>query len=223
MNVEAAYAAVRRRRELAGQAPLGPFGEAAARRDLARLADWEARLRELGAAGPWTRIALGRGTAAAQLVPALGLDVEVGGRVRRVELVGTTELVGGAGLSRSLVLVRKAITPEHRLRHALDHLVLAAADLAGGIRDGIVLGEGADRRRLRPWSRDEARAHLALLAGDLLGQPHAYVLRRVAEHEGIPPLGYGPLVRDPGLPIPDDVDAIRRRRLAPILDREVAS
>jgi exodeoxyribonuclease V gamma subunit len=229
-----AYRRVLRRRELAGHAPRGPFGEAAARRDLARLASWHQALWRRGAlGGPWTRLAFGRaGVRGAELLPAVALDVAVRGRTRRVEIVGTTDLIGGAARERTLVLVHKDIADEHRLRHALDHLLLAAADVATGAREGLVLGEAPDVRRLAPWRPDEARAHLAILAADLLGGPHAYVLpyatarsalagppRRPRRDGVIPELGWGPLERATGLDVPADAAAIARRRLAPILDR----
>ena len=238
LPLDVAYEKIRRRRALAGQAPLGLFGDAARHRDLERLERWQKELTKRGAlGGPWQRIGFGRATTkVATLEKPVTLDLELRGRQRRIELVGTTELFGGADRERSIVLVNRDPNEEHRLRHAVDHLVLAAAGLAGGEREGLVLGEKTDVRLLAPWERGDAIAHLRTLIGDLLGGPHAYYLTlHVAKQalkgadlrkptpnpsDPMPPLGWGPLDRDPGLVIPGDVAAIARRRLAPLLDRE---
>lgn len=237
-SLEWAYEAVRKRRTLAGQAPLGLFGEAARRRDLDRLGSWRDDLEERGAlGGPWHRIGFGRATTkVATLEKPIALDLSLRGRTRRVEIVGTTELFGGPKRERSVVLVNREATDEHRLRNGIDHLVLAAADLASGAREGLVLGEKIDVRRLAPWTRADAVAHLTTLVGELLGGPHAYYLTLYLAKNALrgsdlrkptpnpsdpmPPLGWGPLDRDPGLVIPGDAAAIARRRLAPLLDRE---
>ncbi len=226
MEPDAAHARVRTRRELASRGPRGPFGEAAARRDRVRLAQWRGILADRGELGPWQRIAFGRaGMRDAALHRAIAL--EVGGR--RVEIVGTTELMTP---QTSLVLVNNAPDHEHHLRHAIDHLALSAAGLIDGARTGLVLGAETAVRRLGAWTADEARAHLALLAGELLGGPHAYLLpydtarnaldgkiTRPRRDEHRPPLGWGPLDRDPGLAIPEDAIEIARRRLGPIAQR----
>lgn len=235
--VEEAYAQVRRRRELAGQAPLGPFGAAAARRDVAQLGRWREELREKQALdGPWQRLAFGRaGVRDARLEPAIVLDVEVRGRLRRIEIVGTTELVGGPGGVRSLMLAQNEVKDEHQLRPALDHVALTAAGVVEGERCAFLFGKKKlELHRLLPWTRDAARAHLATLAGDLLGGPHAYLLplytakaalrgeiKRPQRSEHVPPLGWGPLDRDPGLAVPADAAAIAARRLAPLTTRMV--
>src|SRR5205823_7856911 len=130
---------------------------------------------------------------------------------------------------RSLVLVNKDPTDEHALRHAVDHLVLTAAGLAAGTRAGIVCGADTDARRLAPWTEAEARAHLALLVGELYGAHHAYYLPYAAAKNllrgkaykkvGEKPLGFGPIARDPGLAPPDDALEIARRRVGPIEER----
>ncbi|MCA9676897.1 MAG: hypothetical protein KC464_17820, partial [Myxococcales bacterium] len=191
--------------------------------------------------GPWTRLAFGRATVdGARLERALAIDVELGDgdarRRRRVELVGTTELCCGDDLATSVILVNK-VQAEHHLRHALDHLVLAAAGVtAGAARTGLVLGDKIDDKALAPWTADAARDHLALLIGELLEQRHAYLLPyrvaldvlagktprlRHATDKVATSLGFGPLRRDDGLTLPPDAADLARRRLGPLLDRMI--
>jgi hypothetical protein len=134
-------------------------------------------------------------------------------------------------------LLRKAEarSPYH-LRGALDHAVLAAAGLAPAGHAHVLLDdEGAARRvEHRPWPGGEARAYLAALAGELLDQPHGYLLPFEALARalggGKPPtrygdptggLGYGPIERRDGLEPPADAAAIAQRRLRPLVERMV--
>ncbi len=230
LALDAAYAAIRRRRVLTGHAALGLFGEVATHADLIQLNRWTKQLHDHGAEGPWSRVAFGRATVEhATLREPLGFEVTVRGRPRRVELVGTTELLGGPLLARSLVLVNRTIRADHHLRHAVDHVVLAAAGVTADVRrDGLVLGEKADARALPAWSEAKARGYLGELLGELLGERHAYLLPfasgfDVLKGKGLAlpkkkgaALGFGPLRRDHGLALPPDALAMIQRRLAPL-------
>lgn len=226
----AAYADARRHRVLSGHAALGLFGDVAAEADLRQLVRWAEALAAHGAAGPWTRLAFGRASVdGARLHEPIALDVTIGGASRRVELVGTTELLGGPALERSLVLVNRNVRPDHHLRHALDHVALAAAGVtAGRRRDALVLGDKAVARGQPAWDQATARAYLAALCGELLGAGHAYLLPfetavgvlkgkalALNKKKGAA-LGFGPLRRDHGLALPPDALAMIQRRLAPL-------
>ena len=161
---------------LRGQFPVGVFGEAARAVDVALLEAWRAALGplEVGAA---TRIAFGRASSpGAVLHPALELELSGG---RTVRLVGQTELmVRGATFTSIVPMLRDPdkASPYH-LRGALDHLVLAAAGLAPAGHAHKLVGPGASCEVAHaPWTAAEARAHLALLVGELLDVPHGYLL-----------------------------------------------
>jgi hypothetical protein len=117
---------------------------------------------------------------------------------------------------------------------------------AAGILDGrehrttvVTAGERTERVQLAPWSRDEARAYLGTLVGDLLGSSHEYLLpcEAVFDHlnkpekhiyglveqlkskrQGMSSL-YGPITELEHLHAPYDADAIIERRFGPLIAR----
>jgi hypothetical protein len=115
------------------------------------------------------------------------IDLPLGevGRPLRVEIVGRTEAVTPAG-SLILALRRSAIDAELKarkdaLRAFLDQVMLSASGVSDGRPHAALVctaGEaaGSSRIRLAPLSRDEARAWLAMVAADLLGRAHGYLL-----------------------------------------------
>ena len=218
---------------LRGQFPVGVFAEAARTLDLRLLERWRAALGPV-AVGAAVRIGFGRAWAeGAELRPALVLDLSGG---RTVRLVGQTELMlrGDALVSVVPVLRKCESRSPYHLRGALDHLVLAAAGLAPAGHAHVLLdGEGAARRvEHRAWSTDEARAYLAILAGELLERAHGYLLPfealvkalgggKAPSRFGDPTggLGYGPIERHDGLEPPGDAAEIAARRLRPLVER----
>jgi exodeoxyribonuclease V gamma subunit len=231
--VERRYDAERKQRQLRGQFPVGVFADAARRLDLEVLERWRAGLGPIAADGA-TRIGFGRASSpGAELHPALSIDLSGG---RTVRLVGQTELLIRGGRHTSVIaLVRKLEKRSHyHLRGAFDHLLLAAAGIAG---DGHLHRLIDDRGEIcevehAAWSAADARAYLAGLIGELLDAPHGYRLPfdalvkalqggRPAVRFGDPTggLGYGPIDRGDGLAPPPDAAGIARRRLLPLVER----
>jgi hypothetical protein len=228
------YDAVVSELELRGQFPVGVFGEAARVIDLHTLACWREALGliEVGAA---TRIAFGRShSPMAELGPALELELSGG---RTVRLVGQTELLVRSGARATSViplLGEAAAKSRYHLRGALDHVVLAAAGMAGSGHAHVLLAADGNTRRIdhAPWTQPDARAYLAGLVGELLDAPHGYLLpfdtlvRALAGGklsttfgDLTKGLGYGPIERADGLDLPVDAAAIAQRRLAPLVER----
>ncbi|HMG53422.1 MAG TPA: hypothetical protein VK601_08065, partial [Kofleriaceae bacterium] len=235
--VERRYDAERKQRQLRGQFPVGVFAEAARSLDLEVLERWRAGLGPIAADGA-TRIGFGRASSpGAELLPALSIDLSGG---RTVRLVGQTELlIRGRRHTSVVTLLRKVEKRSHyHLRGAFDHLVLAAAGLAG---DGHVHRLIDDRGQVceiehAAWTAGDARAYLAGLIGELLDEPHGYLLpfealaralqggrsgRGPGARFGDPTagLGYGPIDRGDGLDPPADAARIARRRLLPLVER----
>jgi hypothetical protein len=162
------------------------------------------------------------------------LDVELGGRARKIQLVGQTELYGVA--CGALILANGEARPRHHLRAMFDHLVLAAAGLAdlGGFKH-LVLTRGKPKAGVHErWPRAEAQAHLAALLRDLFADGHAYLLSldmqidvlegqaaSVVQASDFGPgsIGYGPLKSRDDLELPADVRALAERRLGPMWRR----
>ncbi|HEY5920567.1 MAG TPA: exodeoxyribonuclease V subunit gamma [Kofleriaceae bacterium] len=245
------YQAVVRDLELRGQFPVGVFGSAARANDLRVLAEWRDKLAELGmlprhqlhvvgsapAAGAplATRLGFGRSSSPiAELMPALEIPLGAG---RTVRLVGQTEILLRTGDRHTSVipLLGKADRrSRYHLRGALDHLVLAAAGLANHGHVHVLLDPEGTTRKVEhaPWSRDEAQHYLASLIGELLDQPHGYLLPFSHLVDGLngkkpsrqygdttPVLGYGPITRLDGLAAPPQPGEIAERRLAPLVER----
>jgi exodeoxyribonuclease V gamma subunit len=223
--------------ELRGQFPVGVFGEAARIVDLRTLERWST---ELGVvpAGAATRIGFGRSMSeAAELRPALELELEPG---RTVRLVGSTEILirQGDRATSVIAMVGPATnTSRHHLRGALDHVVLAAAGLARNGHEHVLLDPTGMARRVAhdPWPEADARAYLIELVRDLLDRAHGYllpfdVLRRSLEsrepwgrsQQGRDPtggLGFGPIDKPYGLELPDGMVAMAKSRLGPLASR----
>jgi exodeoxyribonuclease V gamma subunit len=231
LSVEDALAAVARARALAGHAPVGVFGEVELERHRALLERWSKEIAKRGGAPRWRRHAFGKSAGAGcEPHPAIVLDVTIDGRARQVELVGWTELVGGA--LGSLVLQPGKASERHELRGAFDAAVLAATGVAHAHAHLILDGEGAAIFAQHTlWPERDARAWLRTLVEDLLGGPHAYLLslKQVAAILGGKPvpadgardgypgaIGYGPLRRADDLSVPIDAPAIVARRHAPL-------
>ncbi|HEY3802284.1 MAG TPA: exodeoxyribonuclease V subunit gamma [Kofleriaceae bacterium] len=232
------YDAVVRELALRGQFPVGVFGEAARAVDLRTLERWRAELGPV-AVGDATRIGFGRSASqAAELLPALELELAPG---RTVRLVGSTELLlrrKGRALSVIAMVGAAEKSSRHHLRGALDHVVLAAAGLAREGHDHVLLSPAGTARRVshEPWTQGDAIAYLVELIRELVDQPHGYllpfdVLRRALEGRGpnpgkppprrdaFPALGFGPIERPDGLAAPADPFAIARRRFGPLAER----
>ncbi len=252
-SLEDCYDAAIAEIQLRGQFPVGVFAEAARTLDLAVISTWLASLRliapvagvgaDAGHAGGATRFGFGRAfSAGATLCPALAIELASGSSVR---LMGQTELLvraagaGGTSTTRytsvvPMVRVLEKKTPYH-LRGAFDHVVLAAAGLAndGHIHTLIDPKGHVCVVQHDPWTKRDAQAFLATLAGDLLELSHGYLLPFETLVKGLaggkpPPrnygdptggLGYGPIERRDGLAAPDDIAAIADRRLRPLVER----
>ncbi len=231
---EATYIAVVRDMELRGQFPVGVFGTAARAADLRLLELWRSKLGPI-AIGSITRLAFGRSTSpAAELLSAL--DIALPGN-RNVRLIGQTEILVREGSRyRSIIPLTGKASKDSRyhLRGALDHLVLAAAGLAREGHSHLLVDKDGGTREVRhePWSQTDAQAFLAGLVGELLDEPHGYLLplshlsnalagKKPSRQYGdtMPVLGFGPIDRLDGLAAPPDPGAIARRRLEPIVVR----
>ncbi len=214
--------------QLQGRFPVGVFATAARAIDLGMLERWR---KPLGPIGTVTRVGFGRAhSPGAELHPAL--ELPLGDRV--VRLVGQTELLLRGPRYRSIVAVTSEvkIRSKYHLRGALDHLLLAAGGIANDGHEHVLVDRDGTTRVIQhaPWSRDEALAHLAVLAGELLDGAHGYLLpfeslvkalsmqpaRNSWHDEG---LGFGPIERPDGLDLPPDAMAMARRRLLPIVTR----
>jgi exodeoxyribonuclease V gamma subunit len=232
--VERRYDTERKQRQLRGQFPVGVFADAARRLDLEVLERWRAGLGPIAADGA-TRIGFGRASSpGAELRPALSIDLPGG---RTVRVIGQTELlIRGRRHTSVITLLRKLEKRSHyHLRGAFDHLLLAAAGIAG---DGGHVHRLIDDRgevcevEHAAWTAAGARGYLAGLIGELLDAPHGYLLPfealvkalqggRPAPRFGDPTagLGYGPIDRGDGLTPPADAAQIARRRLLPLVER----
>jgi hypothetical protein len=235
-SLEAIYDGVVREFQLRGQFPVGVFACAARTRDLALLATWRGALGPVVVAGA-TRIGFGRARSAdTQLMPALTIELP---GARAVRLVGQTELLLSAGERRTSIIASLSRVDKkspYHLRGALDHVVLAAADLApSGHVHKLIDHEGKVLTvEHLPWTADDARAYLATILVDLLERPHGYLLpfdglvkalacgkTSSSRQYGDPTngLGYGPIERRDGLVPPADAAAIAVRRLQPLATR----
>ncbi|MCW5807838.1 MAG: exodeoxyribonuclease V subunit gamma [Deltaproteobacteria bacterium] len=219
--------------QLRGQFPVGVFHEAARTLDLNILRRWRAALGAVPDGA--TRYGFGRAMSpGAQLRPALEIQLSPS---RTVRIIGQTELLvrGETRLTSVVTLLRQLEKRSaYHVRGALDHVVLAAAGLALTGHEHRLLGPDGTFATVfhRPWTQADAAAYLAQLIGELLDEPHGYLLpfealvkalagQKPALRYGDPTggLGYGPIERRDGLDLPADARAIAYRRLRPLVER----
>lgn len=220
--------------QLRGQFPVGVFAEAERVIDLRMLETWSRALGPVPVDAA-TRFGFGRASSpGAQLLPALDLELSGG---RTVRLTGQTELLikDGSRYTSVIALIREyeRKSPYH-LRGAFDHLALAAAGLApNGHAHKLIDPDGkVVEIEHAPWSPEEARAYLVAIVTELLDVPHGYLLpfSELARclfavrpgtkfFDPTKGLGWGPIERKDGLPVPADAHAIAKRRLGPLVDR----
>lgn len=233
--LEAVYDAAVREATLRGQFPVGVFAEAARAVDLAALTTWRAGVGPIPTDGV-TRFGFGRASmSGAQLLPALAIDLPGG---RSVRLTGQTELLIKVGAAYVSVIALPAAAENksrYHLRGAFDHLVLAAAGIAtAGHAHKLVDAKGkVIEVQHAPWAPDQARSYLATLIGELLDEPHGYLLpfeslvgalsgSRSAWKRYYNPqrgLGFGPIERPDGLATHPEPGVIAGRRLQPLVER----
>jgi exodeoxyribonuclease V gamma subunit len=193
-----------------------------------------------------TRLGFGRSSSPiAELMPALEIKLADG---RTVRLVGQTEIllrggdaaepVPGATASDRFTSVIPLLgkadkSSRYHLRGALDHVVLAAAGLANHGHTHVLLDPDGTVRRVEhaAWSQQGAHEYLASLIGELLDQPHGYLLPfshlvkgltgkpPSRTYETMPVLGFGPIKRLDGLAAPPNPRDIAERRLRPLVER----
>ena len=266
LDVGAEYDRLALLETLSGRHPLGVFGESTRGKNVRTLEAWRSLLVEnvgRGALpGSLAPVRFGRAeehVKAPRLESPLLLDVVYetpAGRVsRRVEISGRTESLV-EGLSGSVIFERRAIRTDwiegarhlkKGLRAFIDHLALAAAGLSDGRphRAYLCITDGGGNVRpafyeLQPFSRDDARAYLAALAGELLSRVHDYALPCEAVLKAqleTPPdyasavawsfatrtfsasSSYGPVPHPERYPVPPDAAEIVERRFRPFLSR----
>jgi exonuclease V gamma subunit len=231
ISIDDALTAVTRARVLSGRAPVGVFGEVEHDRHRELLEEWSREVAKRGGAEitSWRRIGFGKSAGAGcERHDPIVLDV----RGRRVELVGWTEIIGGA--IGSIILQPGKADERHTLRGAFDAAILAATGVAHAHAHLVLDRKGAYAATHKPWASSDAKAWLRELVDELLHGTHAYLLslKMVDQiRHGRRPtietpsdqtpgsLGFGPLRHADELRIPDDAAAIVARRHAPIFDR----
>jgi len=190
-DVERYYREAYHRAELKGIAPVGPFGEAARRFDLDKLARAVRQINAMGVEGfdQWQQIAVGGAGELADVdrtIPAIvfSINLPTPGTTRRIRLRGKIGPIS-ARMDCSVKLV--AGEQQAHARDFLDGffsaIVLAAAGekvppeftaLAVGVKDDI--GTDELRRKFRPPSPSAARKYLRSLATDLFCDANDYFL-----------------------------------------------
>jgi exodeoxyribonuclease V gamma subunit len=189
-----AYRAAIATAQMKGDAPAGPFADAAIEADCERFARWCRELDAKGAdLGEWRVLRMGRGTESSRadwVLPPLHLDVCATDRegcvsVRKVNLHGSLGAFS-PGLDCSLRLVtRSKPKPQDFLELFIAAIALRAAGEPVPKRfEALVLGDPARtsskpafwRRRLRMPEPRAAREYLAQLVGELITRAHDYFL-----------------------------------------------
>lgn len=191
-RVEARYADAARLATLAGQRPLGVFGEVEERQLREVLSGWIAGVEGEGiAAAPRTHRfgPAQEDEEVGELHDPVVLEVELGGRRRVVHLVGRTQpVVPGEG---SLLLERRKLAKGEEemvrrgrsyLKALLDQVMLVAGGVIGSGTEFAALlvvaggGSASVRQPLVPVTAEDAKAYLTGLVQSLLGESHAYTL-----------------------------------------------
>lgn len=182
--------------QMRGEAPAGPFLDAALRADCARFERWRAELGDLSAdLGRWQTLRMGRGgefSTADRVLPSLEIAVRApdaagNDSVRKVRLYGALGTFPPT-MDRAIRLIARAEPkPRDFLDPIIAAIVLAAAGEAiGSTFEVIVLGGAPDaarrkkasswRRVFRPPPPETARAWLAGLISELIRGAHDYFL-----------------------------------------------
>jgi len=263
LDLAATYDELARLGALSGHHPLGVFAQTTRETYVETLDAWQdllvddvGRGRLPGALEP---VRFGRAEEherAPHLEEPILLAVEYdgpNGRItRRVELSGRTDPLL-EGRSGSVIFERRSLRTDwtegarhHRkgLRAFIDHLALAAAGLTSGQPHLAHLciadpkgGKRAAAYAIEPFTRDEARAYLGTLVGDLLSRVHDYALPCEAvldvklrgpndypaavassfeERAPLPASSrYGPVPNPERYPVPPDAEEIVTQRFGP--------
>ncbi len=227
-------------------APTGLFAEVERQRHLARLYAWHEQLESVVGSSSlqFHRPTFGHGrehAAAATLLEPIELNCQLAGAsaATRVSLTGGVSVVGGG--AGTVVMATRKPEPKHAIRGAFDHVVLCAAgQLAPEPHLVTVLSdESVEQHRFQRWQPEEARDYLAMLATELLGSTHEYLLpievvlkwekgrgsslradiAAVASSQQRCSDDYGPVSRRDQLQPPRDAEEMALRRLEPILQR----
>jgi exodeoxyribonuclease V gamma subunit len=186
------YAALARRRELAGAAPTGPLGEIERQLHREILAGWQRLLDPLATRGRGERLRVGSPGEREDVdlvLPPLDLLDAAGAPLARLQ--GRSELLldgrrasvitdaGGPAEDTDEAAVREL---RLALRGFWDHLLLAASGVQAGIKRQVVLlrldarGPSIASYALHAWRREDALRYLGGLAAELLGGVHDYLL-----------------------------------------------
>ncbi len=176
---------------LRGEAPAGPFAEAAERADRKSLTEWIAQAQEAGCGSLdlWREIRMGSGdeaTKADDLIDELAIPLEVkqGAATERlvVKIRGSLGFVPPARNAALRLVLRDDARPKDFLAPFLTAIVLSAAgELSSARFDSIVIAAG--KKKSRHTSRslacptpEQARAYLSDLLSDLLFDKNHYFL-----------------------------------------------
>jgi exodeoxyribonuclease V gamma subunit len=183
-------------RELCGRRPTAVFDEVLREVHSRDLACWKTLYDAIPGRtdGPFEPVRFGRAEEHAdvyRIEDAIGLDVELpGGRRARVSLSGRTNEIAPGG-SGSVVLAKRAQSNawwaksrngRDWLRGFLDGVALAASGIKTCKSHATYLCVAAGGEPVASWvrfagfSRDEARAYLSAVVGDLLSGVHPYLL-----------------------------------------------
>jgi exodeoxyribonuclease V gamma subunit len=185
------YAKAFRMSQLTGDAPAGPFAQAAERIDRANLEQWieQAQNSGCGSLDRWHEIRMGRGDDFAQADRIVGelsipLRTGVGGDTqdRVVKIHGSLGFFSPTGYSSLRLVLREEAKVKDFLGPFLSAILLAAAGELGETQfDAIVIGarkgkSRSDIRSLQRLSAEQARNYLSDLVSDLLFEKNHYFL-----------------------------------------------
>ena len=187
--LELEYDKALRLSQLAGEAPAGPFAQAAQRTDRETMAHWIEQARSAGCASleQWREVRMGRGdefAKADRVVPELEIplrgEIAQGSRVVRIQ--GSLGFISPAGNASLRLVLRDKPKVKDFLWSFLAAMVLAAAgEMSGQHFHSIVVGAGKNHpwneiRSLRCPSTEQARNYLSDLVSDLLLEKNHYFL-----------------------------------------------
>ena len=202
------YANAFRISQLAGQAPVGPFEEAAKRTDREKMLQWIEQAQSAGGGSleGWHQLRMGRGdelSRADRIISELSIPVRIGitngeQQSRIVKLHGNLGFVSPDGRSSLRLVLRDQSKCKDFLAAFLAAVVLAAAkELTGKTFDAIVVGAGKNKywnetRSLNSPGVQQARDYLSNLLGDLLFSKNHYFFPIEAVEAADKELGSGP-------------------------------